>query len=638
MHLNALPRRPWRWLALACLMWLACLAFPRTALAQDVITARAWVEDPSGQKGLPEVQRLPLTAFRETLSRGYGAGVLWVRLTIDPARYLKSGPRPAELVLRMRPAYVDEVKVFDPLAPGGFAGVVGDRYHPASAALLGTDFLLPITLGEAPREVWLRLQSTSSRQLHVVALDRAALDMEAARFNLIVSLYLGAVMLLLAWGLVSAVLQRDNNFWAFAGMQATALLFGLSSLGVLRLFWPAEWSVANLSLAGSVFSLLVVTAGLWFHTRFLQEFAPARWVLLTLYGLLALAAVNLLALALGHEIWALRNNMASILLAPVLTLVAAITGRAWQAGQSAEPPSLPRWVLVLFYVVYLVIFLLASTTGLGLLPATEWTFYISQLQGVVSGILLMLVLQYRSHILRQQRQQVLLSLEKTTLEMQHERERRDEQERMLAMLAHEIRTPLATLHLRLDESAQGGLEMRKAMRDMNSVIERCLQTLKIEDCKLVINAQPIDLVAVVRDAVKTCQAPDRVNCEMPPTLRLHNDAQLLFILLSNLLENACKYSPPASVVTLRCRVLAAGAMSETVELAVSNLPGQAGWPDPDRVFEKYWRSPKAQRVSGTGLGLYLVHSLAQTLGGNIAYAPEPQQVRFVLTLPMSSQD
>lgn len=75
-----------------------------------------------------------------------------------------------------------------------------------------------------------------------------------------------------------------------------------------------------------------------------------------------------------------------------------------------------------------------------------------------------------------------------------------------------------------------------------------------------------------------------------------------------------------------------------MRLELCNQPGQAGWPHPDCVFDKYYRSPQAQRQSGTGLGLYLVRSLTQALNGSIAYQPDDQWVRFVLTLPLDSND
>lgn len=631
------PLRPpaWPCLALVFVLLWSVLA-GRMAHAQDHIVERGWLEDPLGRLTWEQAQRQVTQPFAGTLNRGYGAGVLWLRLRIDPNPGRLASAPADELVLRIRPVYLDEVVVFDPLVPGGQAGVVGDRHHSRNDALQGTDFLMPIARGDAPRDLWLRLQSTSTRQIHVAALHPNTLAPMTLRWNLITSLYIGAVMVLLLWGVVNLVLRRDAVMGSFALMNLTAGLFGLTSLGFLRVFWPLAWSAEALNLLGSASSVVVVGGGVLFHIRFLREFRPATWAMGLLYAMLALVLVNLALLALGHVTWALQSNMVTILLAPPICLVCAMTGRVWaMAPDAITEPALTRRMLVTFYVGFLTIFVLSSTTGLGWLPATEWTIYVSQLHTLVSSVLLMLMLQYRAFILSQKRQQAQLALEKTTLQVAHERHMRTEQEKLLAMLAHEIKTPLATMHLRLDGQAKGSREIRQAMREMNSVIERCLQTLQLGDGHLASQVQRLDFVECVRAAVSACSQPERVQVHLPPSLCMQTDLQLLFIVLSNLLENACKYSAPGTPIELHCSVLEAPSATPAVRLELCNQPGQAGWPHPDRVFDKYYRSPQAQRQSGTGLGLYLVRSLTQTLNGSIAYQPDDKLLRFVLTLPLN---
>ena len=630
----------WAWAVLWC-----CLCALAPAHARDHITERSWLEDPSGQLQWPDVQQQPTQPFAETLSRGYGSGAVWLRLRIDPqaspaaAATAATATSPDGLVLRIRPAYLDEVEVFDPLAPGGRVGAVGDNYHPRLDVLQGADFLMPIARGDAPRDVWLRLTSTSTRQIHVAALTRSDLDTHSLRQNLLVSLYLGVVVVLMVWGATNSLLHREGVsgvMGAFALMQLTAGLFGLSTTGILRVFWPLAWSAPTLNLLGSMFSVVVVLGGLLFHVRFLREFQPPRWAMALLQGMLVLVVLNLVLLLSGHVTQALQNNIWLILLAPPVCLVCAAAGRAWSGGESGgvctSPPGLTRRVLLAFYVGFLVIMLVAATTGLGWLPATEWSIYISQLQTLVSSVLLMLMLQYRAFMVGQQRQEALLGLEKTTLQVTHERHMREEQEKLMAMLAHEIKTPLATMHLRIDSSTKSGSAIRKAIRDMDSVIERCVQTLQLDDGKLAPRLQMCDVAGILQDAVQSCPQPAQVQLQQQPaSLMLETDPQLLFVVLSNLLENACKYAQPDTLIEMRCVVLA-----QAVRLELTNVPGTAGWPDAAQVFDKYYRSPKAQRQSGTGLGLYLVKSLTLALGAEIAYEPDASVVRFVLTLPLAS--
>lgn len=613
----------------------------RVAHAQDHIVERGWLEDSTGRLTWADVQQRPMQPFNVTLSRGYGAAVVWLRLRIDPQVspvQANGASNLQDIVLRIRPVYLDDIQVFDPLAPGGYAGAVGDHHHPRHDVLPGTDFLLPIARGEAPRDIWLRLQSTSTRQIHVVAVARSELTTLMLQQSLLASFYIGVVLVLMIWGLVNYVLHRQSVMGAFALMQLTAFLFGLSASGILRVFWPLEWNAQTLSLLGSVFSVLVVVGALLFQIRFLREFQPARWAMGLLVGLLVLEGGNLVLLSLDQVIWALRSNMLIILLTPPFCLVCATTGRALVAADGVPAPVFTQRILVAFYAGFLVIFAFSATTALGLLPATEWSIYVGLVHALVSGVLLMLMLQYRSYVLGQQRQQALLWLESARVQASHERQMREDQEKLLAMLAHEIKNPLATMHLRLDGHAKGSREIRQAMREMDNVIERCLQMLQLGDGHLAPQMQIHDFTEGVRAAVSACSQPERVQVHLPTSLCMRTDPQLLFIVLSNLLENACKYSAPGTPIELQCMVLEPACETPAVRLELCNQPGQAGWPHPDCVFDKYYRSPQAQRQSGTGLGLYLVRSLTQALNGSIAYQPDDQWVRFVLTLPLDSND
>lgn len=602
---------------------------------EDHITARAWVEDPSGQMTLEQVKKEAVLPFSGALSRGYGTGAIWLRLSIDPAARPDARRNPQELVLRMRPVYLDEVEVFDPLAPGGRVGVLGDRHHPRQEALQGADFLQPIIRGDAPRDIWLRLTSSSTRQIHVTALNTDDLARSVLRQYMVFSTYVGLVLVLVVWGLTGWVLQRDSLMGAFALKQFAALLFALSSLGFLRLFWPVGASAGLLDQLGNVFSMLTVAASLGFHLRFLHEYRPATWAMGLLLGLLAVWGGALAMLGLGWVRPALQVNMLLILLGPFAGLACALSARAWRLAGDEQPPPLPRQAVIGFYSVILLMMVAASLTALSWAPATEWSIYIAQAHGLVTALLLMALLRYRSMLLNRQRQQALLALERTGLQAQHERELREEQEKLMAMLAHEIRAPLSTMDRRLDTRLESHLEIKQAMRDMNAVIDRCIQASRISDNRLEARMEPIELTDIVHDAVASCSQPARVNLQAPARLPITTDRQLLFVVLNNLLENACKYGAPDAPIELAVNTVNDPGRGACARLELRNQVGPAGWPDPGRVFEKYYRAPYAQRRTGTGLGLYLVLHITALLGGRVQYRPQAPWLRFEVLLPLA---
>ena len=89
--------------------------------AQDLVTQRAWLEDSTGQLQWPQVQSMGTTLYEGVLSKGFGSSVLWIRLRVAGV-----APNPGviqdNLVLRIRPVYLDDIQVFDTAAPQGFVG------------------------------------------------------------------------------------------------------------------------------------------------------------------------------------------------------------------------------------------------------------------------------------------------------------------------------------------------------------------------------------------------------------------------------------------------------------------------------------------------------------------------------------
>jgi K+-sensing histidine kinase KdpD len=190
--------------------------------------------------------------------------------------------------------------------------------------------------------------------------------------------------------------------------------------------------------------------------------------------------------------------------------------------------------------------------------------------------------------------------------------------------------------MRLDANANGSRQIKQAIRDMNSVIERCQQTTQLDDRQIVPHLQAVDLRAMVLDATSSCAHPERIELDIPDHVHwVETDPQLLPIVLNNLLENACKYAAPHTPIQV-------GLIPDTHSaptswtLEISNEAGPAGWPDAGKVFEKYYRTPHARRQTGSGLGLYLVHHLMQKLGGLIDYSPTRDRIRFILTLPINT--
>lgn len=623
----------WRHVLKFILLWVG-LSLSGLAFAQDHITHRAWVQDPTGQWQWSEAIHQPVQAFEGVLSKGFGAEPIWIKLRISPTAS-PSSQNPADLlVLRIRPVYLDDIRVFDPLADG-LIGVIGDRYSPKGHFPEGLDFMLPIARGDAPRDIWLRIQSTSTRQLSVQALEPQELQRLTQKQQLLFAVYVGVIFVFIVWGLIHWAFSRENIVGAFGLKQTAALMFALSTLGFTRAFWPAHWPAEWLDTATSVSAVLAVSTAILFHKMLIQEFSPQPWVKGVMLGLLGLLPVKLMLITFGETMLALRLNMIEVLLAPMIFLVAVLFAHGRNVKPDHARPLLARWVMVIFYTFLIALMALASLPGLGLIKGGEVPLYSVQAHGLVTAFFILLMLQYRNHLRLKEQNMIHLALHRSQLQAQQEKKVREEQSKLLAMLAHEIKTPLATMYMRLDANAPTSKAITSAIRDMDAVIERCLQTAQLDDSQLQAQMTGVDMVKVVQESVASCAHPQRVKLLLPESMSLHSDRQLLTIVLNNLIENAIKYSAIDSQITVEL-TRQHDTLGSTPQacLAVSNLPGNSGWPEADKIFEKYHRGPYARRLAGTGLGLYLVRNIMSVLQGQIHYLPQAQRIRFVVTLPL----
>ena len=120
-----------------------------------------------------------------------------------------------------------------------------------------------------------------------------------------------------------------------------------------------------------------------------------------------------------------------------------------------------------------------------------------------------------------------------------------------------------------------------------------------------------------------------VPTDLPP---LVIDPACLGRILAELLNNACKYTPPSGRITLIARAENAG-----IQLKVSNSGVEIPTLELSRIFDKFYRIPSTDpwKQGGTGLGLALVQKLTEHLGGTIKVESASAQTCFTVEFPIS---
>lgn len=222
---------------------------------------------------------------------------------------------------------------------------------------------------------------------------------------------------------------------------------------------------------------------------------------------------------------------------------------------------------------------------------------------------------------------------------------------ILDALAHEFKTPLSTILTAagaLREAASLGTEHMEMAETVEAeaarlgrLTMRLIRTARLEQEEIKPWMEPTHFATVLEDAVSQCSklsTDRRINilALCPPTDVLA-DPDLLRLAISQLLDNACKYSAPASNVDL---VLSRDERMLSLRVMSTGNPILSS--ESAHIFNRFYRGVDARRMTaGTGLGLYVARKIAIAHGGNLELDPEPladERVVFRMTLPISEND
>lgn len=215
-------------------------------------------------------------------------------------------------------------------------------------------------------------------------------------------------------------------------------------------------------------------------------------------------------------------------------------------------------------------------------------------------------------------------------------QRHDEQQRFLAMISHELRTPMAVISMEMgphmaSDASRG--RVQRAIGEMNAIIDSTLQADQLSHQQMQVQPSACELGELLSALCEASASSERLQLHLQRLPAIETDPQLLRIVLGNLLDNALQYSPAQSPVRIELSTQRLRAR-EGVAVKVINQTGPAGEPDAQQLFRKYYRAPGARRRTGSGLGLYIADGLTRLLGGALRYRRTDEGVSFMLWLPL----
>ncbi|HAM49382.1 MAG TPA: hypothetical protein DCP92_01280 [Nitrospiraceae bacterium] len=123
-----------------------------------------------------------------------------------------------------------------------------------------------------------------------------------------------------------------------------------------------------------------------------------------------------------------------------------------------------------------------------------------------------------------------------------------------------------------------------------------------------------------------------LTCRVPDKIILSGDIRMIQRMLSNILDNAVKYTPPGGKV----EVLVSKNEKQDVIVSVQDTGVGISEVDLPRIFQRFYRCDQSRSQAGTGLGLSLARAIARAHGGDITVVSRPSQgSTFTIVLPKS---
>jgi signal transduction histidine kinase len=226
-------------------------------------------------------------------------------------------------------------------------------------------------------------------------------------------------------------------------------------------------------------------------------------------------------------------------------------------------------------------------------------------------------------------------------------------EEFAAVVAHDLRNPISAILLQLDvliRQARGGSvpvpisTLRKLQcggERLNQMVSDLLDAASIEASRLRIQPQALsvpDAVTTLVERIRPTLGSHPIEMQMPESrkddpLVVSADPVRFDQILTNLLENAAKYSPPETPIVIHAGPEAGGAHISVEDrgpgLAPEDLP---------KLFDRFYQTARArQKKTGLGLGLYITKGLVEAQGGRLFVESEANQgSTFTVWLPAAN--
>lgn len=575
-----------------------------------------------------KVRQLPKDKWQDlkgSIAEGFTASAIWVHFQLPHSHADESG----EWFLELSQPLLKDVRLYA-IEPNGkvterFGTALSD-HKKRELNYRNPTFVLK-EQQEGVREYWLRVATPTALQTSFTLYKANKLMSKHAKNDFIWGVVFGTYFIIVIFYFVFSFWARERLHLFYTSYIFVNFLAALFTSG-----WPLQYLEAMNSSDNIKYLGIWVSLSLTTGTLMSSEFLQMQHRLPRLQKLVILAAVSFTVFGIygvidnNYNVVVPYVQVASLFLI-VFFMMLAIYG-------ALQGDRISRIFLFAFSLFYIGV-TWRYMRNFGLLEPNFWSDNSYQL-GAFSHMLIMSAAIFTRY------NTLLKEKKEAQLQLQYESKIRTSQGKFVDMVSHEFRTPLSVVR-----AALGNL-MAKHKQDTETVerlnrIERAserMQTLihnYLNTERTILNAHSPNfgthnIASICRIALEDLIEEHRQqifhDISIAPDVRC--DIDLIRIAIHNLLSNACKHS-----MSLEPIVLSTSISGNYVCIQISDTGKGIEKEDIDHLFDRHYRGNQSNPTEGSGLGLYIVQSIAISHHGRVSVRNnQPKGSVFTLELPL----
>ena len=610
---------------------------------------------------IDDVNGIDFQPFSDDLRQGIFKGSTWIKVVISKSKDFDRISREYNvfpLVVGLGNFNLDHIEMYEAVN-GLWTKQVVDHINLQRPRICNDDlhcFNLKTHLINPEFEtVYLKIDTQSFRTLHVEVRPQNLLASSSIVrvFRISTTLAFGFCLFLLAF--IFYAIERSQFLLAFALFELSIISYLYVSSGINYNLFDIHFHIFTFALPLTLFNLRLILF-IWLCYLAIVDYSPSRQYVLLCKGCLFLAFVALLLPVADLRSQSLELNLCTQALVVILNIYAVF--------HCKKIPFNIKYILLTGYGVYLFLFFF------GLIYSVGWfefvlhqyigfrNYYDFRLNGMPIGIVVFSIVVIQILTSKKNAYQALADAKINEAKVFYLNEKLAEREDMAEVLSHEVKNPLSTIRFAsnsIQNSATVGSDLharatvinRSASR-IDDLINQVYLSNQLDKKIFQDEVSDINLSDFFIELVGEFNAMHRFNLEIPIDLSIKSNEFLLNTIFTNLIGNSIKYASPNSIIDvsvfLKDQIIGDSSMSprsgvglidQNIVFLISNEVESLSLPDPEKVFQRYYRHDNFLTKPGMGIGLNIVKSATDLLNGTISYSVSNSIVSFNVEIPKS---